>query len=87
MLARLAAIGANFDTASLGEIDLCLGQGATAERLSFGNTGCFRFALGLKLTDQTLEEERNRDYKEHDEDEVGHPCPAQHPLLQHLLVL
>jgi len=38
IVARLAAIGANFDTASLGEIDLCLAQGATAERISFGNT-------------------------------------------------
>jgi ornithine decarboxylase len=38
IVARLAAIGANFDTASLGEIDLCLGHGATAERISFGNT-------------------------------------------------
>jgi len=38
IVARLAAIGACFDTASLGEIDLCLAQGATPERISFGNT-------------------------------------------------
>jgi ornithine decarboxylase len=35
---RLAKLGANFDTASLGEIDLCLAHGVEAERLSFGNT-------------------------------------------------
>jgi ornithine decarboxylase len=38
ILARLTALGANFDTASLGEIDLCLAQGAGAERISYGNT-------------------------------------------------
>jgi ornithine decarboxylase len=38
IVARLTAIGACFDTASLGEIDLCLAQGATPERISFGNT-------------------------------------------------
>jgi len=30
--------GSSFDTASRGEIDLCLGLGAPAERISFGNT-------------------------------------------------
>ena len=35
---RLAKLGANFDTASLGEIDLCLAHGVEPERLSFGNT-------------------------------------------------
>src|SRR5262249_15638553 len=38
IVARLVAIGACFDTASLGEIDLCLARGATPERISFGNT-------------------------------------------------
>src|SRR5258707_4318997 len=38
ILARLIALGANFDTASLGEIDLCLAQGSAAERISYGNT-------------------------------------------------
>lgn len=35
---RLAKLGANFDTASLGEIDLALAHGVEPERLSFGNT-------------------------------------------------
>ncbi len=35
---RLAAAGSNFDTASLGEIDLCLGHGVAPERISYGNT-------------------------------------------------
>jgi ornithine decarboxylase len=35
---RLAQLGSNFDTASLGEIDLCLAHGVEPERLSFGNT-------------------------------------------------
>ncbi|MCC7272678.1 MAG: type III PLP-dependent enzyme [Alphaproteobacteria bacterium] len=34
----LVGKGSCFDTASIHEIDLCLGQGAPAERLSFGNT-------------------------------------------------
>jgi ornithine decarboxylase len=38
ILARLTRLGANFDTASMGEIDLCLAQGATPERISYGNT-------------------------------------------------
>jgi ornithine decarboxylase len=35
---RLAQLGSNFDTASLGEIDLALAHGVEPERLSFGNT-------------------------------------------------
>jgi len=35
---RLATAGSNFDTASLGEIDLCLGHGVAPERISYGNT-------------------------------------------------
>jgi len=35
---RLASLGSCFDTASMGEIDLCLAHGVSAERLSFGNT-------------------------------------------------
>ena len=35
---RLAGLGACFDTASLGEIDLCLAHGVEPARLSFGNT-------------------------------------------------
>jgi ornithine decarboxylase len=38
VIARLALVGSNFDTASLGEIDLCLKRGITPDRLSFGNT-------------------------------------------------
>jgi ornithine decarboxylase len=38
IVAMLAKKGANFDVASMGEIELCLGNGATSERLSFGNT-------------------------------------------------
>jgi ornithine decarboxylase len=38
ILARLVRLGAHFDAASLGEIDLCLAAGATPDRISFGNT-------------------------------------------------
>jgi ornithine decarboxylase len=34
----LAALGANFDLASPGELDICLGQKIPPQRLSFGNT-------------------------------------------------
>ena len=35
IVGRLVELDACFDTASLGEIDLCLGLGATAERISY----------------------------------------------------
>ncbi|GIK98888.1 MAG: ornithine decarboxylase [Alphaproteobacteria bacterium] len=38
VVARLAAAGASFDTASRAEIELCLANGATPDRISFGNT-------------------------------------------------
>ncbi|HEX3862587.1 MAG TPA: type III PLP-dependent enzyme [Stellaceae bacterium] len=38
IVAMLARKGSNFDVASPAEIKLCLDNGATAERLSFGNT-------------------------------------------------
>jgi ornithine decarboxylase len=38
IVARLAAMGSSFDTASMGEIDLVLGHGVSPDRLSFGNT-------------------------------------------------
>ncbi len=38
IVSRLCGLGSNFDVASPGEIELCLGEGATADRLSFGNT-------------------------------------------------
>jgi ornithine decarboxylase len=34
----LASLGAGFDVASPGEVELCLAQGATPDRLSYGNT-------------------------------------------------
>ena len=38
ILTRLARCGSCFDTASMGEIELCLSLGIGADRLSFGNT-------------------------------------------------
>ncbi|MEL6264623.1 MAG: type III PLP-dependent enzyme [Pseudomonadota bacterium] len=38
VLARLAALGAGFDAASRGEIELCLATGVAPSRISFGNT-------------------------------------------------
>ncbi|MEM7500119.1 MAG: type III PLP-dependent enzyme [Pseudomonadota bacterium] len=38
VLRQLAALGASFDAASRDEIERCLAAGATAERISFGNT-------------------------------------------------
>ncbi|MBB4264701.1 type III PLP-dependent enzyme [Roseospira visakhapatnamensis] len=38
LVARLIALGGRFDTASLPEIDLCLGLGADPGHLSYGNT-------------------------------------------------
>jgi len=38
VLDRLCKLGSNFDTASRGEIDLCLSRGVTPEKISFGNT-------------------------------------------------
>jgi ornithine decarboxylase len=38
ILKLLADLGSAFDTASIGEIDLVLAAGATADRISFGNT-------------------------------------------------
>jgi ornithine decarboxylase len=37
IVSMLVKKGSNFDVASAGEIELCLGSGATPERLSFGN--------------------------------------------------
>ena len=51
----LAGRGSNFDVASRAEITLCLENGATAERLSFGNTIkkerdiAFAYAAGVRL--------------------------------------
>jgi ornithine decarboxylase len=38
IVTRLAKLGSSFDTASIGEIDICLAQGIGPERLSFGST-------------------------------------------------
>ena len=38
IVSRLARLGSAFDTASMGEIDLCLRHGVTPDRISFGNT-------------------------------------------------
>jgi ornithine decarboxylase len=38
IVSMLVKRGSNFDVASMGEIALCLGHGATPDRLSFGNT-------------------------------------------------
>jgi len=38
IVTRLEGLGANFDAASLGEIDLCLRLGVAPKRISFGNT-------------------------------------------------
>ena len=38
ILDRLTAAGSSFDTASRGEIEMCLKAGASADRISFGNT-------------------------------------------------
>ncbi len=38
VLARLGKLGSYFDTASRGEIELCMAQGVGTERVSFGNT-------------------------------------------------
>jgi ornithine decarboxylase len=51
----LRGLGASFDVASRGEVDLCLGLGVTADRLSFGNTIkkerdiAYAFEKGVKL--------------------------------------
>ena len=55
MLQTLAGLGANFDAASLAEIDRCLAAGADASRIAFGNTIkkqsdiAAAFALGLRI--------------------------------------
>jgi len=55
IVAMLARKGSNFDVASPAEIALCLGNGATAERLSFGNTIkkekdiAFAYQAGVRL--------------------------------------
>ena len=55
ILKRLCGLGSSFDTASRGEIEMCLAAGAAPERISFGNTIkkerdiARAFALGIRL--------------------------------------
>jgi ornithine decarboxylase len=55
LLSLLAALGSCFDTASVAEIEMVLAAGATADRISFGNTIkkerdiARAFALGVRL--------------------------------------
>ena len=55
IVAMLARRGSNFDVASPAEIELCLDNGATSERLSFGNTIkkerdiAFAYEAGVRL--------------------------------------
>src|SRR5438874_4889684 len=55
IVAMLARKGSKFDVASPAEIALCLGNGATADRLSFGNTikkerdTAFAYQRGIRL--------------------------------------
>jgi ornithine decarboxylase len=38
VIARLVKLGSHFDAASRGEIEICLGEGAAPDQISFGNT-------------------------------------------------
>jgi len=55
IVALLRGLGSNFDVASRGEIDLCLGKGVLAEHMSFGNTIkkerdiAYAFECGVRL--------------------------------------
>ena len=55
IVAMLEGKGANFDVASRGEIELCIDNGVTPDRLSFGNTIkkekdiAFAYGAGLRL--------------------------------------
>ena len=55
IIALLDGKGANFDVASRGEVELCLGSGIAPERLSFGNTIkkekdiAFAYQAGVRL--------------------------------------
>jgi ornithine decarboxylase len=65
-VSALAALGANFDLASPGEIDICLGLNIPPERLSFGNTikresaiaGASTAGVGLYAFDSAAELEK-----------------------------
>ena len=66
VLRLLAELGSSFDTASLAEIEMALAAGATAERISFGNTikrerdigKAFRLGVDLFAFDSQAELEK-----------------------------
>ncbi|MDE0590375.1 type III PLP-dependent enzyme [Halocynthiibacter sp. C4] len=66
IIAKLAEMGSNFDAASRAEIELCLSQGAPAERISFGNTIkrvsdiAFAYQVGVRLFAVDAEEEMDK---------------------------
>ncbi|MBN9139089.1 MAG: ornithine decarboxylase, partial [Phyllobacterium sp.] len=55
ILRLLASLGSNFDTASVAEVEMALDAGASADRISFGNTIkkerdiARAFELGIRL--------------------------------------
>ncbi len=63
VIAKLVSLGGHFDAASRGEIELCLGQGARPETISFGNTVkrasdiAFAHTAGVTLFAADAEEE------------------------------
>lgn len=63
IIERLVALGSHFDAASRGEIELCLGLGATPDTISFGNTIkraadiAFAWNAGITLFSADAEEE------------------------------
>lgn len=63
VISALAAAGASFDVASMGEVLLCLANGATPNRMSFGNVVKsaqdirMAYALGISLFAADAEEE------------------------------
>lgn len=63
VIARLVALGSNFDAASRGEIELCLEQGARPEEISFGNTVkrgadiAYAHSMGVRLFAADVAEE------------------------------
>ncbi|SDC51862.1 type III PLP-dependent enzyme [Ruegeria marina] len=66
ILETLARLGSNFDAASRAEIELCLAAGASADRISFGNTVkkpadiAWAYAVGVTLFAADAEEELDK---------------------------
>ncbi len=63
IIGRLASLGSGFDAASRAEIQLCLENGASPDRISFGNTVkrssdiAYAYARGIRLFAADAEEE------------------------------